>query len=48
MQTGIEPTVKTAAHITKSVVYNNRDQLMAGLIVAGYDKNLGGQVKYDL
>jgi hypothetical protein len=44
MQTGIEPSVKTAANITKSVVYNNRDNLMAGLIVAGYDKSKGGQV----
>lgn len=44
MQTGTEPLVKTAAHVTKSVVYNNREQLSAGLIVAGYDKSKGGQV----
>ena len=44
MSTGQSPQVKTAAHLTKSIVYNNREQLSAGLIVAGYDKVKGGQV----
>jgi 20S proteasome subunit beta 1 len=44
METGLEPLVKTAAHVAKSVVYNNKDRFTAGLIVAGWDKHSGGQV----
>lgn len=42
--TGQLPLVQTAAHLTKSIVYNNREMLTAGLIVAGYDNLKGGQV----
>jgi 20S proteasome alpha/beta subunit len=45
MQTGDKPLVKTAANITKSVIYNNREQFSAGIIVAGHDNKLGGQVQ---
>jgi len=38
------PTVNTAANLFKSIAYNNKDRLMAGLIVAGYDEKRGGQV----
>lgn len=38
------PTVKTAAEIFRRFCYNNRDSLMAGIIVAGWDPKLGGQV----
>lgn len=44
METGNEPLVHSAAHVAKSVVYNNRERLMASLIVAGFDKQKGGQV----
>jgi 20S proteasome subunit beta 1 len=44
METGRVPTVKTAAHLAKSIIYNNRDRLLASLMVAGWDKELGGQV----
>ena len=36
--------VHTAAHLSKSVIYNNRGQFMASVIVAGWDKVKGGQV----
>ncbi|PNW82439.1 hypothetical protein CHLRE_06g279000v5 [Chlamydomonas reinhardtii] len=36
--------VKTAANLVKMMAYNNKDNLQAGLIVAGYDKHGGGQV----
>jgi len=38
------PSVKKAAEIFKSYCYNYRDQLTAGIIVAGWDPKLGGQV----
>ena len=44
METGESPLVNTAAYLAKSVVYNNKEQLMASLIVAGWDKRNGGQV----
>lgn len=38
-------SVKTAANLVKMMAYNNKDNLQAGLIVAGYDKYNGGQVR---
>lgn len=44
MQMDREPTVHTAANIFREMCYNYRDQLTAGIIVAGWDKEKGGQV----
>jgi len=44
METGQTPTVHTAAHIAKSIIFNNRDRLLASLMVAGWDHLKGGQV----
>merc|ERR1740121_783374 len=44
MELGKQPTVNTAASLFKMIAYNNKDRLMAGLIVAGYDEKRGGQV----
>ncbi|OLL23708.1 Proteasome subunit beta type-1 [Neolecta irregularis DAH-3] len=38
------PTVKTAATLFQSLCYSNKDQLSAGIIVAGFDHRKGGQV----
>lgn len=39
------PTVKTAANDFKQICYSYRDALMAGVIIAGWDRKNGGQVK---
>lgn len=44
VETGKEPAVITAANLFRMIAYNNKDRLMAGLIVAGYDEKRGGQV----
>jgi 20S proteasome subunit beta 1 len=44
MEIGEEPLVMTAAKIFQDVCYNYRDQMSAGIIVAGWDRKLGGQV----
>lgn len=44
IEMGQLPTVKTAAQIFRKFCYHNRDQLMAGIIVAGWDPKEGGQV----
>jgi 20S proteasome subunit beta 1 len=36
--------VKTAASVFREFCYNYRDNLVAGIIVAGWDKYEGGQV----
>ena len=41
---GTAPTVKQAASTFQSLCYDNRDSLMAGIIVAGWDERNGGQV----
>lgn len=41
---GEPPLVQIAANTFKEICYNYRDQLMAGIIVAGWDKTKGGQV----
>ena len=37
MQEGKAPTVNTAANLFQRLVYENKDQLMAGIIIAGWD-----------
>eukprot|EP00521_Asterionellopsis_glacialis_P003850 CAMPEP_0195265186 /NCGR_PEP_ID=MMETSP0706-20130129/11280_1 /TAXON_ID=33640 /ORGANISM="Asterionellopsis glacialis, Strain CCMP134" /LENGTH=231 /DNA_ID=CAMNT_0040319569 /DNA_START=87 /DNA_END=779 /DNA_ORIENTATION=- len=44
VETGRQPTVKTAAHIMKRLCYENKDNLMAGVIIAGWDEVEGGSV----
>lgn len=44
MEMGEEPLVKTVTHMFKGLCYDYRDQLTAGIIVAGWDKREGGQV----
>jgi 20S proteasome subunit beta 1 len=39
-----EPSVKAAANVFKDICYKYREQLMAGIICAGWDKRYGGQV----
>uniref|UniRef100_A0A0K8TPF0 Proteasome subunit beta n=1 Tax=Tabanus bromius TaxID=304241 RepID=A0A0K8TPF0_TABBR len=43
-QTGEEPLVYEAASEFRNYCFNYRDSLVAGIIVAGWDKKLGGQV----
>jgi len=44
IETGEEPLVKSAAVVFKQVCYEYRDKMSAGIIVAGWDERLGGQV----
>lgn len=44
VETGRQPTVKTAAHIMKRLCYENKDMLMAGVIVGGWDPVEKGSV----
>ncbi|CAG5127320.1 unnamed protein product [Candidula unifasciata] len=44
MEMGKEPLVKTVANIFKQLCYDYRDQITAGIIVAGWDSKDGGQV----
>jgi 20S proteasome subunit beta 1 len=44
MEIGEEPTVLTAAKIFQDLCYNYRDSMSAGIICAGWDRKLGGQV----
>jgi len=44
MELGEPPSVETAANIFRDLCYNYRDQLTAGIIVAGWDRRKGGQV----
>ncbi|KAN0034932.1 hypothetical protein ACTFIV_001471 [Dictyostelium citrinum] len=39
-----DPDVKTAASLFQLLCYNNKNNLMAGIIVAGWDKHQGGSV----
>ncbi|XP_012673079.2 proteasome subunit beta type-6 [Clupea harengus] len=38
------PLIQTAANLFKDMCYRYREELMAGIIVAGWDKRRGGQV----
>lgn len=44
MELGAQPLVETAANVFREICYNYRDSLMAGILVAGWDKQKGGQV----
>lgn len=44
MELGRLPRVKTVANLMRKICYNNKDHLMAGLIVGGWDPYEGGQV----
>ena len=44
LEKGSAPLVSVAAHMTKSICYQNKDALMAGIIIAGWDKSKGAQV----
>jgi len=44
VELGESPQVKTAATVFQNLCYNYRDQLMAGIICAGWDRRHGGQV----
>jgi 20S proteasome subunit beta 1 len=44
VETGRLPTVKTAAHLMRRLCYENKDMLMAGVIVGGWDPVEGGSV----
>lgn len=44
VQHGEEPTVQAIASLFRELCYNNKDNLQAGIIVAGWDKYHGGAV----
>lgn len=44
MELGKLPSVNTAANLFQMIAYNNKDNLMAGLIIAGVDEKRGGQI----
>jgi 20S proteasome subunit beta 1 len=44
LELGENPRVKTAASLMQLLCYQNKDNLLAGVIVAGYDSRAGGQV----
>jgi len=44
METDRQPTVKQAAHLMKRLIYENKDHLMAGVIIGGWDPIHGGSV----
>ncbi|KAL7751689.1 Proteasome subunit beta type-1 [Sorochytrium milnesiophthora] len=44
VQQGEPPSVRTAAAMFQELCYQNKDNLMAGIIVAGWDKYNGGTV----
>lgn len=44
MELGEQPLVETSANVFRELCYNYRDSLMAGILVAGWDRRKGGQV----
>ncbi|EST06140.1 Proteasome, subunit alpha/beta [Kalmanozyma brasiliensis GHG001] len=44
VESGSAPQTKVAASLFQEIVYQNKDRLSAGLIVAGWDKKDGGRV----
>lgn len=44
IELGKDPDVASAARLFRELCYHNKGQLMAGIIVAGYDQRNGGQV----
>mmetsp|Transcript_47157 Transcript_47157/g.120303 ORF Transcript_47157/g.120303 Transcript_47157/m.120303 type:complete len:230 (-) Transcript_47157:19-708(-) len=43
-EVGEQPTVKTVANLVQQINYNNKTNLMAAMIVAGWDRHEGAQV----
>ena len=43
-ESGGPPKVQTAATLFRNICYSNKNRLMAGIIVGGWDKYKGGQV----
>jgi len=41
---GAMPAVQTAANLLKDLIYNNKERLMAGMICAGWDPQVGASV----
>jgi 20S proteasome subunit beta 1 len=39
-----QPTVQACARVVQQLCYSNKDYLMAGIIIGGWDKKNGGQV----
>lgn len=44
MEHGEPPRVEVAANLFRQMIYQNKDQLSAGIIVGGWDKYEGGSV----
>lgn len=44
VELGRLPYVKTAANLFRQMLYHNKDNLLAGIIIAGWDPYEGGQV----
>jgi len=44
IELGKTPYVKTAANLFRQILYNNKDALLAGIIIAGWDPYEGAQV----
>lgn len=44
VQNDERPQVATAAALFRKLCYDNKDRLMAGIIVAGWDRHAGGSV----
>ena len=44
VQSGEDPTVQVTSSLFQEVCYNNKDNLTASVIVAGWDKYEGGSV----
>lgn len=44
VELGDEPTVEVAANLARNMCYQYKDRLLAGLIIAGYDKVAKGSV----
>lgn len=44
MELGEQPMVEAAAAVFRELCYNYRDSLMAGILIAGWDRKKGGQV----
>lgn len=41
---GEPPLVRAAASVFRNLIYENRHQLTAAVIIAGWDEKFGGQV----
>lgn len=44
MEMNERPQVKAVANVCRDMLYNYREQLLAGIIVGGWDKQNGGQI----